>query len=48
MIPLNVSVGPLCLARHNGVDRRLDDDFPDFNNFNKTLVVTCEPGKWKF
>lgn len=43
--PRPTTVGPLCLARHNGVDRRLDDDFPNFRNFNKTLVVNCEPGE---
>ncbi|CAB0008451.1 unnamed protein product [Nesidiocoris tenuis] len=43
--PRPTSVGPLCLARHNGVDRRLDDDFPTFRKFNKSLVVTCEQGE---
>ncbi|XP_014255074.1 protein Skeletor, isoforms B/C [Cimex lectularius] len=43
--PRPTTVGPLCLARHNGVDRRLDDDFPTFRKFNKSLTVTCEPGE---
>lgn len=38
-------VGPLCLSKHNGQDRRLDDNFPSFKKFNRTLVQTCEPGK---
>lgn len=43
--PRPTTAGPLCLARHNGVDRRLDDDFPTFRKFNKSLVTTCEPGE---
>lgn len=39
------SAGPLCLARHKAVDRRLDDDFPTFRKFNKSLSVTCDEGK---
>jgi len=42
--PRPTSAGPLCLARHNGVDRRLDDDFTTFREFNKSLTVVCEPG----
>ncbi|XP_039278972.1 protein Skeletor, isoforms B/C [Nilaparvata lugens] len=42
--PRPTSAGPLCLARHKGVDRRLDDDFPTFRKFNKSLHVTCESG----
>ncbi|KAK9501220.1 hypothetical protein O3M35_011975 [Rhynocoris fuscipes] len=43
--PRPTTSGPLCLARHNGVDRRLDDDFPTFRKFNKSLVVNCEAGE---
>lgn len=42
---LYFSVGPLCLSKHNSRDRRLDDTFPSFKKFNRTLVQTCEPGK---
>lgn len=37
-------VGPLCLSKHNGRDRRRDDDFVTFKQFNRTLINTCEPG----
>ncbi|XP_015594898.1 protein Skeletor, isoforms B/C [Cephus cinctus] len=40
--PRPTAVGPLCLGKHNGRDRRLDDDFPTFKKFNRTLVVNCE------
>ncbi|KAI5714930.1 hypothetical protein M8J77_007726 [Diaphorina citri] len=43
--PRPTAVGPLCLAKHRGVDRRLDDDFPSFEKFNKSLVYTCEKGE---
>lgn len=39
------SVGPLCLSKHNGRDRRLDDNFPSFKKFNRTLMQVCESGK---
>ncbi|XP_054258338.1 protein Skeletor, isoforms B/C [Macrosteles quadrilineatus] len=42
--PRPTSAGPLCLARHKGVDRRLDDDFPTFRKFNRSLSFTCEEG----
>uniref|UniRef100_A0A8D8ZRQ2 Protein Skeletor, isoforms B/C n=1 Tax=Cacopsylla melanoneura TaxID=428564 RepID=A0A8D8ZRQ2_9HEMI len=42
--PRPTAVGPLCVAKHRGVDRRLDDDFPSFVKFNKSLVYTCEKG----
>ena len=42
---MTVSVGPLCLSKHNGRDRRLDDDFSTFRQFNRTLMSVCEPGK---
>lgn len=38
-------VGPLCLSKHNKRDRRLDDDFLTFKQFNRSLVSTCEPGE---
>ncbi|XP_075229163.1 cytochrome and DOMON domain-containing protein knickkopf [Lycorma delicatula] len=43
--PRPTSAGPLCLGRHRGVDRRLDDDFPTFRKFNKSLSFFCEPGE---
>ncbi|XP_029163998.1 uncharacterized protein LOC114935347 isoform X2 [Nylanderia fulva] len=42
--PRPTAVGPLCLSKHNGRDRRLDDTFPSFKKFNRTLLQTCEPG----
>ncbi|XP_058800377.1 protein Skeletor, isoforms B/C [Phymastichus coffea] len=42
--PRPTAVGPLCLSKHSDRDRRLDDDFPTFRHFNRTLVHTCEPG----
>lgn len=44
--PRPTSVGPLCLSKHNGRDRRLDDDFPSFKKFNRTLVQVCEEGNF--
>jgi hypothetical protein len=38
------SAGPLCIAQHNGRDRRLDDDFPTFKKFNRSLVFSCDEG----
>jgi hypothetical protein len=33
------------LAKHKDLtDRRLDDDFPSFRKFNRSLVYTCEEG----
>ncbi|VEN38129.1 unnamed protein product [Callosobruchus maculatus] len=29
---------------HGGIDRRLDDDFESYKKFNRSLVVTCQPG----
>ncbi|XP_020281603.1 protein Skeletor, isoforms B/C isoform X2 [Pseudomyrmex gracilis] len=43
--PRPTAVGPLCLSKHNGRDRRLDDNFSSFRKFNRTLVQVCEPGK---
>lgn len=38
--------GPLCLSTHKeGSDRRLDDNFPTFKKFNRSLITTCEPGE---
>ncbi|XP_001606352.1 protein Skeletor, isoforms B/C [Nasonia vitripennis] len=42
--PRPTAVGPLCLSKHNDRDRRLDDNFPTFNKFNRTLISSCEPG----
>lgn len=37
--------GPLCLAKHHpSKDRRLDDNFPTFKKFNRTLRYSCEEG----
>lgn len=38
------SAGPLCLRERKGFDRRLDDNFLSFKEFNKSLDMRCEPG----
>lgn len=39
-------VGALCLAKHrSGKDRRLDDDFPSFKKFNRSLEYSCDSGQ---
>ncbi|KAF7995188.1 hypothetical protein HCN44_004660 [Aphidius gifuensis] len=43
--PRPTVVGPLCLSKHDGRDRRLDDDFPTFKKFNNTLIHVCESGE---
>lgn len=44
-IVMSFSAGPLCLASHaDEADRRLDDEFPSFKKFNRSLVYTCEKG----
>ncbi|KAI4491509.1 PREDICTED: protein Skeletor, isoforms B/C [Polistes canadensis] len=43
--PRPTAVGPLCLSKHDGRDRRLDDDFPSFKKFNRSLIYVCEPGE---
>ncbi|XP_043510950.1 protein Skeletor, isoforms B/C [Frieseomelitta varia] len=43
--PRPTAVGPLCLSKHGTRDRRLDDDFMTFKQFNRTLVSVCEPGE---
>ncbi|XP_069695747.1 protein Skeletor, isoforms B/C [Periplaneta americana] len=43
--PRPTAAGPLCIARHNGRDRRLDDDFPTFKKFNRSLVFSCDEGE---
>lgn len=45
--PINcfLTAGPLCLSKHrDNQDRRLDDNFPSFKKFNRTLITTCEQG----
>ncbi|KAL3269598.1 hypothetical protein HHI36_008662 [Cryptolaemus montrouzieri] len=43
--PRPTSAGSLCLARHaENRDRRLDDDFPSFKKYNRSLIYTCENG----
>lgn len=42
---MNFSAGPLCLSKHrDGHDRRLDDNYPTFKKFNRSLITTCEQG----
>ncbi|KAL7302503.1 hypothetical protein TKK_0005146 [Trichogramma kaykai] len=44
--PRPTAVGPLCLSKHReDRDRRLDDEFPTFQKFNRTLISSCEPGE---
>lgn len=39
------TAGPLCLGKHvESKDRRLDDNYPTFQKFNRTLRWTCEAG----
>ncbi|RZC37497.1 protein Skeletor, isoforms B/C, partial [Asbolus verrucosus] len=43
--PRPTAAGALCLAQHRNVnDRRLDDDFPSFKKFNRSLEYSCEDG----
>lgn len=40
-----IAAGPLCLGKHADTkDRRLDDNYPTFKKFNRTLHWTCEAG----
>lgn len=40
--PKPTSAGPLCISRHSSTqDRRLDDDFPTFRKFNRSLTSDC-------
>lgn len=40
-----ILAGPLCLGKHADTkDRRLDDNYPTFKKFNRTLRWTCESG----
>lgn len=40
-----VLVGALCLAKHRkDKDRRLDDDFPTFKKYNRSLEYSCDNG----
>lgn len=43
---ISVLVGPLCLAKHKGTDRRLDDEYPTFKKFNRSLAFSCETGRY--
>lgn len=43
--PRPTAAGPLCLSQHRpDADRRLDDDFPTFKKFNRSLQYSCETG----
>lgn len=43
--PKPTAAGPLCLGKHMpNADRRLDDYFPSFKKFNRSLEYSCEPG----
>nr|CAD7448555.1 unnamed protein product [Timema bartmani] len=44
ILKLSVVAGPLCISKHNDKDRRLDDDYPTFKKFNRSLLYTCEEG----
>ncbi|XP_030381762.1 protein Skeletor, isoforms B/C [Scaptodrosophila lebanonensis] len=40
--PKPTAAGPLCLSRYPpNYDRRLDDDFPTFKKFNRSLINIC-------
>ncbi|XP_077288132.1 cytochrome and DOMON domain-containing protein knickkopf [Arctopsyche grandis] len=44
--PRPIAAGTLCAAKHpKGKDRRLDDDFPTFKKFNRSLEYSCEEGE---
>lgn len=44
--PRPTAAGPLCLSKHRGgQDRRLDDNYPTFKKYNRSLITTCEPGE---
>lgn len=41
--PKPTAAGPLCLSRYPpGHDRRLDDNFPTFRKFNRSLISDCD------
>lgn len=43
--PKPTAAGPLCLGKHpNVLDRRLDDRFPTFKKYNRSLHWSCETG----
>nr|XP_018911611.1 PREDICTED: protein Skeletor, isoforms B/C [Bemisia tabaci] len=42
--PRPTAAGALCLKRHKGIDRRLDDNFPTFKKFNRSLLLDCDKG----
>lgn len=42
--PKPTAAGPLCISRYPfGYDRRLDDNFPSFKKFNRSLITDCPP-----
>ena len=42
----HITAGPLCLGKHaSDKDRRLDDRYPTFKKFNRSLIWTCETGE---
>nr|CAD7266950.1 unnamed protein product [Timema shepardi] len=43
--PKPTAAGPLCISKHNDKDRRLDDNYPTFKKFNRSLLYTCEEGE---
>jgi hypothetical protein len=41
--PKPTVAGPLCVSKHpSWLDRRLDDDFPTFRKFNRSLISDCD------
>lgn len=43
--PKPTAAGPLCISKYPpNQDRRLDDNFPTFRKFNRTLKSECESG----
>jgi hypothetical protein len=41
--PKPTAAGPLCISKYPpGLDRRLDDNFPTFRKFNRSLVSECD------
>lgn len=41
--PKPTAAGPLCISKHpSTLDRRLDDNFPTFRKFNRSLISECD------
>ena len=43
--PRPLAAGALCISSHREKNKRLDDSFPTFKKFNRSLEYSCEKGK---